>query len=298
MSARACAALLLLVSGCVSPLQNLVVAKDLELDRARFVLKSDGRQPDDAQKVERALAAAAPRLATWGGLLAPVTVYVVPDHDELERAVRRYGYDWLRAWARYDDVIFQSPGTWGARQEEVNELVLHELTHCVLFQRAGTPEDWHRRGIPLWFREGMAVWTAKQARLYPSHEDVATWLARDPWRNVFRDGEALSVDFYGPVYGYSLHAFGFLVKRFGQPKLLELLGEMQRGARFDAAFSATLGLTTRQFQRDYENFLKFRAFRGNGRTLRRQVDPGAEGDGPRPGGEAPAPGPDGLAPRG
>lgn len=290
--------LVLVVTGCVSPLQNLVTSQAVVAERARFDLRSDGRQPDDVKKVERALVEAAPRLAAWGGLVAPVTVYVVPDHDELERAVRRFGYDWLRAWARYDDVIFQSPGTWGARQEEVNELVLHELTHCVLFQRAGTPGDWHRRGIPLWFREGMAVWTARQARLYPSHEDVATWLERDPWRNVFRDGEALSVDFYGQVYGYSLHAFSFLLKRFGEAHVLELLQEMQRGARFDEAFATALGLTTRQFQRDFENYLKLRAFRSSGRVLRRQVDPGAEAELPRPAGEPPAPGPDGLAPRG
>ncbi len=311
---RAWLLLLVALAGCVSPLKRLTVVTQLELPGARIALKSDGQHPDDVAKLERALAAAVPRLQAWGGLSVPVTVYMLPDHDALERAVGRFGYDWLRAWARYDDVLFQRPATWGARQEEVNELVLHELTHCALFQRAGSPESWHARGIPLWFREGMAVWTARQGRLYPSHEDVASWLASAGNRNVFRDGEALSADFYGPVYGYSLHAFTFLLRRFGEARVVATLDEMQRGARFDAAFASALGLTPRQFQRDFENYLRWRAFRGTarppgraepvlrrwreGRQLGRELDPGAEGDLSRPAREAPAPGPDGLAPRG
>jgi hypothetical protein len=230
----------------------------LDLGRSRFELRSNGEQPDDVKRLKAALAAAEPQLGMWGGLETPVTVYVMRDHDDLEVAVRRIGYGWLRAWARYDDVLVQAPSTWGARDAELVELLLHELTHCVLFQRSGTRDDWHRRDIPLWFREGMAVWTAKQGRLYPSLGDIATWRRRNPGRDVFRDGERLSVEFYAQVYGYSLHAFSFFLRRFGEERVVELLAAMKAGARFAEAFAATTGLTTRQFERDFEAFLNER----------------------------------------
>ena len=45
----------------------------------------------------------------------------------------------------------------------LNELLTHELTHCVMYQRAGTDLNWSLKGIPLWFREGMASVTAGMA---------------------------------------------------------------------------------------------------------------------------------------
>lgn len=263
---------LLLVTGCAGPLGALRAEKPVTVDQMRFTLRSDGHIDPDVNRIETAVKLAPEGLRRWGGLELPVTVYVVSSHDDLESAVRRHGYGWLRAWSRYDDVIFQAPSTWTTSAEVIDELVLHELTHCLLFQRSGTADTWLEKKIPLWFREGMAVVTAKQQLHYPSLEDAAHWSEQNPELNVFRDGEALSVEHYPEVYGFSLHAFTFLERRYGSERLMQLMAAMRAGADFPTSFGQAIGAPLEVFERDFINYLHLRAFRGTGRTLNHRFD--------------------------
>ncbi len=256
---------LLLVSGCAGPLGALRVATPLTIGDQAFTLRSTSKTSVDTRRIEAALAKATPGLKRWGGLKAPVTVYIVDTHDDLETAVRRHGFTWLRAWGRYDDVIFQAPSTWTTKEEFVEQLVLHELTHCLLFQRAGTRDTWYLKDIPLWFREGMAISTAGQSKLYPSLEDSARWLQKNPALNAFRDGEELSEAQSTEVYGLALHGFEFLMRRYGEDRIIALMTTMHAGGDFDAAFEKVVGLSVDRFQKDFENYLRLRAFRGGGR---------------------------------
>lgn len=285
---------LVVASGCAGPLAFLTREQKVN---ALYSLRSDGFIEPDVARVQRSLAATTPGLARWGGLEHPVTVYVVSSHQALEDAVRRPGYDWLRAWARYDDVIIQAPSTWNASPEALDQLVLHEVTHCLLFQKAATRDDWMKKDIPLWFREGMAVVTAKQQRLYPSLEDTTAWLLAHPDDDVFKDGEALSEQHYQPVYGFSLHAFTFLENRFGAERIGDLLRAMRTtGQDFTTSFEAALGMPLTRFERDFLVFLRLRGFRSMGKRPAdridlkelikqrpmspNQIDPRPEGDGP------------------
>jgi hypothetical protein len=131
-----------------------------------------------------------------------------------------------------------------------------------MFQHSAGPDSWNHRRIPLWFREGMAIWTAKQGGQYPTLEDTANWVQQHPELGVFRDGERLSRDFAGPVYGLSLHAFSFLVRRYGQSAIVSLMASMKGGATFPEAFRATVGIDAKSFQQDFETYLELRGFRG------------------------------------
>lgn len=255
--------------GCTSPLSALTSERTVTVDAKRYLVRSRDDAAVDVQRTADALALATPALSVWGGLSAPVTVHLLPDHDALETAVRRPGFGWLRAWARYDDVMLQAPSTWAPQQEPLVELLIHELTHCLMFQRSAGPDAWKERRIPLWFREGMAVWTAKQGRHYPTLEDSAAWLAQHRGVDVFRDGEALSQDASGPVYGLALHAFAFLVSRYGQDSVRALMGAMQGGQRFADAFATAVGLSPRLFQQDFETYLRLRGFRDWARPVGR-----------------------------
>ncbi len=263
---RALLSLLIFASGCAGPLASLKVERPLTLESARFTIRSDGTVDADVHRIEHALSEAPAGLAPWGGLETPVTVFVVSDHRALERAVHRPGYAWLRAWARLEDVVVQAPSTWTTNAAVIDELLLHELTHCLLFQRTGTPESWRSKQIPLWFREGMAVWTAKQQGLYPTLEDTAQWAEKNPALDVFEDGEALSAEHYLEVYGFALHAFTFLERRYGAVQLGALMGQMKAGADFATGFEQAMGTTLARFQRDFLNYLHLRAFRGTGRS--------------------------------
>lgn len=254
---------LLLFWSCVSPLKGLKVETPLAIESQRFVLRThESSPPGDTKLIAAAVERATPGLARWGGLTEPVTVYVVKSHGDLETAVHRGGFDWLKAWGTYDDVIFQTPSTWTKDSMHVDQLVLHELTHCLLFQRSGTRENWYLKGIPLWFREGMAIVTAGQAGEYSSLEDSAKWLEQNPYLNAFRDGDELSETQAIAVYGIGLHAFRFLLRRYGgDPKVIDLMKAMQAGALFPDAFASVFGLPVEQFQKSFEDYLKQRVFK-------------------------------------
>lgn len=251
--------------GCAGPLGALRVTSPLKAGAQTFTLRSSTRSAADTHRIESAITKATPGLQRWGGLMEPVTVYIVDSHDDLETAVRRHGFTWLRAWGRYDDVIFQAPSTWTTTDELVDQLVLHELTHCLLFQRSGSRDTWYLKQIPLWFREGMAISSAGQAKLYPSLEDSARWLQQNPTLDAFRDGEALSEAQSTDVYGLALHAFEFLLRHYGEAHVNALMRTMRDGSDFEAAFEQVVGISVARFQKDFENYLRLRAFRGGGR---------------------------------
>ena len=110
----------------------------------------------------------------WGRILEPVVVTIHPTHQALEAAAHREGFPWLRAWARRASVDLQSPRTWSrgrASDAAMTQILAHELTHCVMYQWSALDRSRLNRGIPLWFREGMASVTAGQ-ELRPKSSDA------------------------------------------------------------------------------------------------------------------------------
>jgi hypothetical protein len=232
------------------------------------------RTPKDARMVLHAVEHAAPRLSRWGSLSEPVTLRVLGDHDHLQRALKQLGVNqrgvsWLRAWGRYDLVLLQAPHTWsmmGATQAQVDELVTHELTHSLMYQLGATRLDWARKEIPLWFREGMASYTADQAYRWVSLEDIARHLQRHPKSDPVGEATELYRKDSNLVYGTAHHAFAFLVRRYGEDAVRGILREMKEGRKFPEAFESVVGLAPEAFVRDFTRYVKWRGFRG-GRLL-------------------------------
>ncbi len=255
------ALLLFLCLSCTGPLGQLRTTMSVKTDVNQFTVRSDGTLSADVSRVEAALRTASSKLSRWGTLKTTVIISVVNTHQQLEAATGRYGSSWLKAWGTYDEVIFQAPSTWAQNNAEVEELLLHELTHCLMFQLSSEKKTWRGNQIPFWFREGMAVFTANQIHHYPSLEDNALWLEHNAQLDVFGDGDAALADNVANAYGTSARAFGFLQKRYGDKAVLEVLTQVHRGAPFERAFEQALGLQVNTFQRDFENFLRLRAFR-------------------------------------
>lgn len=266
-------ALLFALSGCLTPLSTLTRSTPISTSTATFELKSEPAAVSDTDRLHASLERAAPKLERWGNLVKPVTVKIAPTHDQLERAVGRVGYDWLRAWSTYRELIIQSPATWAGNDGDLDELVVHELTHCLLFQRSGTDTNWAAKEIPLWFREGMATVTADQGLRYPSLEDLADWLDQHAELDVFGDAETLSKDWYAQIYGLSFHAMRFFLKAHRDQAIVDAMALMIDGDDFEGAFTRAAGVTPSRFQSDFLNFLRFRAFRGFGLKLRHHRPP-------------------------
>jgi hypothetical protein len=207
---------------------------------------------DDAGELARLVPLAAEALlplGRWGGLREPTRIIVVPSHAALEERARRPGYAWLRAWGRYDVVYLQAPRT--ARPipslAELRDLLTHELTHCVMYQSVGPPDASKEERIPLWFREGLASWTAKQAAKRLSRETLARALTARPGLNPYANSEALLRTEEPVVYAASHWAFARL-EQSGDDKVIELLTEMRHGATFSVAFAQVYGEEVTAFE--------------------------------------------------
>jgi hypothetical protein len=268
---------LVLLSGCASsrfaaPGAALQESVALESPAGRFRIDYAPGDEQDAAQVQQAVTEALPRLERWGTLREPVTIRVMPDHASLEAAVRQHGYGWLRAWSRYDEVFVQAPSTWGAAgatQPQINELLLHELTHSLMYQMAADRRGWSRKRIPLWFREGMASYTAEQSYRWVSLEEIARHFERTPGSDPVRRPGDLYRDDSNLIYGVAHHAFAFLVKRYGEDAVRGLLREMKGGQEFPRAFERAIGLAPDAFERDFTRYVRWRGFRGG------RVTPGA-----------------------
>jgi hypothetical protein len=263
---RAAVALLLLLGACTTTRG----ARETKHLSDHLTLTFHAQDRDDAERVREAAERALPAVQRWGALRDPVSIDLAPDHTALEEAADRDGHPWLRAWARYDTITVQSPSTWmpliAPTQRDVDELLLHELTHCAMYQSAASRTEWRRKGIPLWFREGMASVTAEQGYRWATLEELAALYDRglDPLQQREDDPH--------PVYGAAHHAFAFLIKRYGEDAVRTTLQAMKAGAIFPDALTSAIGVSPAQLLRDFERYVRLRGFKG-GRVLRKPDPP-------------------------
>ena len=201
-----------------------------------------------APSVRKAIEHALLRTSRWGSLRTPVVIRIYPGHDELIEAVGAHDYAWLRAWARYDEILLQSPRTWGIDySKQLPELVTHELTHVVMYQRAASADAWDKQEIPLWFREGMASVTAEQGYRRGRPDEIGAYLRANPDVDPLRPDEALLSEQKDLVYNSGHWAFDFLVRSAGTESVGTLLDTLRGGASFEAAFLQTFGFGVKDF---------------------------------------------------
>ncbi|QSQ16525.1 hypothetical protein [Myxococcus landrumensis] len=283
-------ATLVLVAGCAAPRRSTVdltpipaaasmdPAKTRDTSTAsgaRITVEFQDRDAAAASQVHLAVERALPRLARWGTFDDSVTIILHPNHASLERAANRPDHDFLRAWARYEQIELQSPRTWtlmGASQEQVDELLLHELTHSLMYQVASDRLGWTRKRIPIWFREGMASYTAEQGYRVSSLEDLARFWSARPSADPLTQADALYQRDSDIVYGAAHHAFTFLVRRYGEPIVRGVLQGMSKGPDFSEAFTQSVGIPPETFLRDFRRYVQWRGFK-SGRTFRRVEPP-------------------------
>lgn len=282
--------LAVITSGCAPRVAGPPVPRELGVETrgARFRILYSPEDAGAAEQVARALDVAVARTDRWGGILAPVTIAIHPTHERLEAAVRRPGFDWLRAWARYSRIDLQSPRTWrifGASDAEVAELVTHELAHCVMYQQSATEFTWSFLGEPLWFREGLASVTAEQGyrrgtledlwRFYGAGGAVAESGSPDAEAGGAAGAEAGGAAGADPianpealyqrrsdiVYDASHHAFRFLLQRYGEARVRSVLALMAQGRDFGDAFFEAIGIGEADFAADFRRYVVLQGWR-------------------------------------
>jgi hypothetical protein len=223
--------------------------------------------------LKAAVPEAARALTRWGGLREPVRITVVNSHWELEEMVGR-PLPGISAWARRTQIILWDPRWWplpmtarhdpalaaALRRTQVTGLLKHELTHSLMFQRAGRPPADPGDRIPFWFREGMATLTADEGAQWPPPESLSQWLATHPDVDLLRDAPKLARTDPAIAYGAAYHAFAFLESRYGDATVLQILDLMGIRDGFPGAFHEALGVGVESFATDFRRYLGWRGF--------------------------------------
>lgn len=227
----------LATTGCVHGLAAAEGTRSIERGADRVTVRFS--DPEDAAFARRVCEAApeALRIAErFGPLRAPVTITIHPTHAALEAAARKPGYAWLRAWARFDSIALQSVRTWSTGEitdAELRTLLVHELTHCAMFQAIGVDAAAGRK-VPIWFREGMAAVVAEER--YAQADEAAPAAGRPSYR-----------DDAPRVYAHAQRMFRALVERTGDDSIRALLAQLRTGAPFSEAFRSAIGVDVEDF---------------------------------------------------
>jgi len=257
--------------GCVTVPRSdaAVIQTEAGVIRLEFVEWNE----ESSDLLKRAVPEVAKVLERWGGLRDPVRITVVNSHWELEEMAGR-PLPGISAWARRTQVLLSDPRWWPLpphalndpalaaviRETQVTKLLKHELTHSLMFQRAGRPPDELEKRIPFWFREGMASLTAGEGAQWPPPESLSQWLAKHPEPDLLRDGVKLARTDPAIAYGAAYHAFDFLVRRYGDATVLRILDGMRVREGFPDAFRDAAGVSVESFSTDFRRYLGWRGF--------------------------------------
>jgi len=211
----------------------------------------------EAARIRKELLEAGPPLSRWGSFREGITLRLLPDHDSFERAANRRGYPWLRAWTFPDQVLLESPRSWNAqpgpaRDQDVRELLVHELTHALMYQLMEPAHGpvWSVEEPPRWFREGMASVTAGQEHLRLSREELARWSAAHPDQDLLHPSAELYRTEGATVYAAAHRAFEALLSSSGEASVRDLLHRVSEGAPFAEAFLGATGIPLADFEHD------------------------------------------------
>jgi hypothetical protein len=256
IAALLCAAL----AGCAARSSSTILVLPPPWPGARPAVLFEGGQPGPAQQAEAArlrsvIDRIGPELARWGDFRFAVTVHVFATHEELERRIPLESHPWLRAWSWTREIALQSPRTWEGAELEVpdaalDELLSHEFTHALMYQLIEPSDGSDRPEPPLWFREGMASYTARQGSRRMPPVELSRWVAAHPGVDLLRPAPETYRRENEAVYGAAHRAFELLLQRSGERGVRDLLRYAGEGRTFEQAFQLAIGRSIEAFEAD------------------------------------------------
>ncbi|HEX9916841.1 MAG TPA: BamA/TamA family outer membrane protein [candidate division Zixibacteria bacterium] len=139
--------------------------------------------------------------------------------------------------------------------EDFRHVLHHELTHAVMFNKlygdlvGALLTRQYLFQVPLWFSEGFAEYSSRHG-----WDLEADMIMRDATIN----GYLVPLDLAGGylVYKEGQSALVYIVKKYSEDKIAEILSQGRRKLSFNSAMEAALGLTEKQFSEEWTKYLK------------------------------------------
>ncbi|MFL5311578.1 MAG: hypothetical protein ACJ79H_14100, partial [Myxococcales bacterium] len=125
--------------------------------------------------------------------------------------------------------------------EEMSELLVHELTHALMYQLLQPADGGWPEEPPLWFREGMASVTAGQGHRRLALEDLRRWQRAHPAADLLHPTPELYRTEREAVYAAAHRTFELLLALRGDQAIRDVIRGVRSGARFERAFALATG---------------------------------------------------------
>ncbi len=130
----------------------------------------------------------------------------------------------------------------------------HEITHVLIF-RILAPDP---MSLPLWANEGIAKymtddWSQSDRDLLAEATIAGDLLPLQSISRQFPDGQAQSL-----AYAQGASAIKFLTDRWGEKSIAKLVHATAKTGSFDRAMRNTTGLTTKQFEQQWQTSIEGR----------------------------------------
>lgn len=170
-----------------------------------------------------------------------IRIFIYPGEADLRSALRLGGYDWAGGQARPElgAILVGIPNDQFAR-DEMERLIPHELTHLLVYQRAG-----RRLGnVPPWLDEGLAAANElrpaadRQALLEEALANDRLLALKSLCAPFPQDQNSARL-----AYAQSASVVQYIRERYGNQAIRDLLSAYADGASCDLGVERALGLT-------------------------------------------------------
>lgn len=180
------------------------------------------------------------RLAVDTGayLQRPVSIYIYADTQDLQGAMI-FPQEWTGGVA-YTDYGVVAIGINAANMEWGKRTIVHELTHLITHQMTNNPYN----SPPVWLNEGLSMYA--EGEMEPLFEN---YLRQAAMNDELISARSLASPFSADTqfsylsYAQSMSMVEFLVDKYGQGKVLELLNTFKKGSSYDGALMQVYGFS-------------------------------------------------------
>jgi len=166
----------------------------------------------------------------------PINIYIYASTQDLQAAMI-FPQEWTggAAFPRQNTIAIGIPPSqlfWGKRA------MAHELTHLVIHQVTFNPYN----DLPTWLDEGLAMY-GEGALERPFSDLLVLAIAKDRLLSVRSLSSPFSAYAEESILAYaqSYSLVDFLIRTYGQSKMLELLHTFRKGSGYDEALSRVYG---------------------------------------------------------
>ncbi len=209
-----------------------------------------GNEPDFPEILLRAAVRSKQRLIEEIGAIPdrPVHLYLYPSTTDMREAIL-FEPGWTGAQAYPDHAILLM----GASVEDrawAEDTVAHELAHVIV----GNVVSHCYSNLPTWLSEGLAVYS--EGELDPGSKEILQRAIDEdelyPIRSL-SDGFTEDSDGAYLSYAQSFSVVDYLIQRYGQEEMLELLAAFQLGYQTDHALLSVYGLDQEALEAEWRS---------------------------------------------